>query len=58
MDFEGFGEDPRSSRLEPLNERLLARTLRDIDERSREDNEVLLSALLCASWPTPWAQIG
>jgi hypothetical protein len=35
---------------------LVARVVRDIDRRYDEDVDVLLSDLLCAAWPTCWAQ--
>ena len=57
MDSQGFGEDARSWQLEPAGEDLVARTLRDIDDRSKSDREVLLSALLCGAWPTPRSQL-
>jgi hypothetical protein len=56
MYFERFGEDPDSGQLGHYDEELVARTLRDIDERSASDQDVMLSALLCAAWPTPRCQ--
>ncbi len=35
---------------------LVVRTIDDIDERSDEQRDALLSALLCAAWPGPRAQ--
>jgi hypothetical protein len=57
MDFDRSGEDPGSDQLEPVDAELVARTLQDIDERSWSDQEALLSALLCAAWPAPRAQM-
>lgn len=30
--------------------------LRDLDARTDRDDEALLAELLCAAWPTHWAQ--
>jgi hypothetical protein len=57
MDFGRFGEDSDSDQFESLDEELVARTVRDIDDRSGSDQEVLLSALLCAAWPAPTSQM-
>jgi hypothetical protein len=35
---------------------LLARVIRDIDQSSEQNRDVLLSDLLCAAWPSRWAQ--
>jgi hypothetical protein len=35
---------------------LVARVIQDLDERREEDGAVLLSDLLCAAWPSSWAQ--
>ena len=35
---------------------LVARVIDDVDQRKEEDSAVLLSDLLCAAWPTSWAQ--
>jgi hypothetical protein len=35
---------------------LVARVIRDIDQSSDEHRNVLLSDLLCAAWPSCWAQ--
>jgi hypothetical protein len=37
-------------------ERAGALAVQDIDARSRQDGEALLSAVLCAAWPTLAAQ--
>jgi hypothetical protein len=57
MDSDGFGEDMGAGPLERVDAELVARTLRDIDRRSSADQEVLLSALLCAAWPAPRSQM-
>jgi hypothetical protein len=33
-----------------------AEALREIEERSKEETEALMSAVLCAAWPTLLAQ--
>jgi hypothetical protein len=35
---------------------LVARALDDLDSRSEEQSNILLSDLLCAAWPTCWSQ--
>jgi len=35
---------------------LVVRAVDDIDRRREEETDVLLSDLLCAAWPTCWAQ--
>jgi hypothetical protein len=35
---------------------LVERVICDLDDRSDEDSDVLLSDLLCAAWPSCWAQ--
>jgi hypothetical protein len=44
-------------RLDPaMTVALVARVIRDLDHRNEEESDVLLSNLLCAAWPTCWAQ--
>jgi hypothetical protein len=52
MDFdsEGWPLDAVSAGV------LVALVVHDLDHRSKEDGDVLLSDLLCAAWPTCWAQ--
>jgi hypothetical protein len=50
MDREGWPLDAASAAA------LVARVSRDLDCRSDEDVDILLSDLLCAAWPTCWAQ--
>jgi hypothetical protein len=50
MDREGWPLDAASAAA------LVARVSRDLDCRSEEDVDILLSDLLCAAWPTCWAQ--
>jgi hypothetical protein len=35
---------------------LVVRAVDDIDHRQEEETNALLSDLLCAAWPTRWAQ--
>jgi hypothetical protein len=35
---------------------LVARVIDDLDSRSEEKSNMLLSDLLCAAWPTCWSQ--
>ena len=35
---------------------LVVRAVDDIDRRRQEETDVLLSDLLCAAWPSCWAQ--
>jgi hypothetical protein len=35
---------------------LVARVVHEVDGRPEEDSAVLLSDLLCAAWPSRWAQ--
>jgi hypothetical protein len=35
---------------------LVARAIRDIDHSSDQQRDLLLSELLCAAWPSRWAQ--
>ena len=55
-----LGEPMMESDSEPLDEvsaaALLARVIRDIDQSTEAHRDVLLSALLCAAWPTRPAQ--
>ena len=35
---------------------LVVRVVEDVEHRSEEESDVLLSDLLCAAWPSCWAQ--
>ena len=35
---------------------LVVRVVEDVEHRSEEQSDVLLSDLLCAAWPSCWAQ--
>jgi hypothetical protein len=49
--------DPDDTPLDPIRAAaLVARTVDDIDASSPEQNEALLSDLLCAAWGSVWAQ--
>ena len=50
--IEGHESDSNQRELEMAG----ATAVQDIDERSKQDAEALLSAVLCAAWPTLAAQ--
>jgi hypothetical protein len=50
MESEGWPLDAASAAS------LVVRAVDDIDRRQEAETNVLLSDLLCAAWPTCWAQ--
>jgi hypothetical protein len=50
MESEGWPLDAVSAAA------LVSRVIDDLDQRSQEDTTILLSDLLCAAWPSCWAQ--
>jgi len=51
----GLRRDPNSERSEALRFAAL-RALREIEEMDDRAAESLMTALMCAAWPTLWAQ--
>jgi hypothetical protein len=60
MCARGAGSSMMESEVGPLDPAsaaaLVARVLDDLRRRSEQERMVLLSDLLCAAWPTCWAQ--
>ncbi len=50
MESEGWPLDAVSAAA------LVVRAIEDLDHRSEQDGTILLSDLLCAAWPSCWAQ--
>ena len=57
VEFDRPEDESGADQLQPADELLVSRTVRDIDARTAEDRDVLLSALLSAAWPAPMSQM-